>query len=198
MNSVRSERAARGDRGFTLIEVLVALVIVTLGMAALLSTLSASADGASWQRDKTFAEWVALNRLAEARLALQRPTKGTTDGEVELAGRKWKWSQEVLETEVKGVLRIDVSVRPSDVAGAGDRAWFTTVSGITGDALAPPNGSLDPFAQLPTGGPGGPGGRRPGVNPEQPGNGGGARQPTQPPNQQPIVQPIDPSPNPTD
>jgi len=192
MNGLRHRHS-----GFTLIEVLVALAIVTLGMAALLSTLSASAEGASWQRDKTFAEWVALNRLAEARLALQRPTKGKSDGEVELAGRKWKWSQEVVETEIKGVMRIDVSVRPSDVASSGDRAWFTTVSGITGDALAPPSGALDPFAQLPAGpgGPGGPG--RPGANPEQPGNGGGARPPAQPPNQQPIVRPVDP-PNTTD
>src|SRR5262245_19409071 len=103
MNRVRAQHAARRERGFTLIEVLVALIIAPLGTAALLSTLSTSADNASWQRDKTFAEWVALNRIAEARLALTRPTKGTSDGEVELAGRKWKWSQEVVETEIKGV-----------------------------------------------------------------------------------------------
>jgi general secretion pathway protein I len=183
-------------RGFTLIEVLVALAIVAIGMAALLSTLSSSADGASYQRDKTFAEWVALNRLAEVRLALQRPSKGKTDGEVELAGRKWKWSQEVLETEIKGVMRIDVSVRPSDVGGISDRAWFTTVSGITGDALALPRGDLDPFSAAPPGpgGPGGPGGPRNG----QPGTGGEGS-----PNQKPAPQPQPPptgtpSPNPTE
>ncbi|HEY1283369.1 MAG TPA: type II secretion system minor pseudopilin GspI [Steroidobacteraceae bacterium] len=189
--------SSRQPRGFTLIEVLVALAIVTLGMAALLSTLSSSADGAAYQRDKTFAEWVALNRLAETRLALQRPTKGTSDGEVELAGRKWKWSQEVMETEIKGVMRIDVSVRPSDVPSAGDRSWFTTVSAITGDALVPPSGALDPFAQQRSGGPpGGPGGpTRPGVNPE-PGTGGTRPPPNQTP--QPSPPPTVRPPNTTD
>jgi general secretion pathway protein I len=145
--------SARPQRGFTLLEVLVALAIVTVGMAALLSALSSSADSATYLRDKTFAEWVALNRIEEVRLALQRPQKGKTNGEAELAGRKWKWQQEILETQVKGILRIDVSVKPAEVAGDGN--WYTTVSGISGDALAQPRGSIDYFARVPQPGPGG-------------------------------------------
>ena len=141
------------QRGFTLLEVLVALAIVTVGMAALLSALSSSADSATYLRDKTFAEWVALNRIEEVRLALQRPQKGKTDGEVEMAGRRWKWQQEVLETEIKGILRIDVSARPSEVAS--DSSWYTTISGISGDSLALPRGDIDYFARVP----------QPGTNP---------------------------------
>lgn len=152
-------------RGFTLIEVLVALAIVALGMAALMTALGSSADSVSYQRDKTFAEWVALNRVEEVRLALQRPTKGKSEGEAEMAGRKWRWAQEVLETEVKGILRVDVSVRPSDAPGGKDSGWYTTVSGISGDALAPPRGDMDPFGIPPQ--PTGPGGANPGTN--QPG-----------------------------
>ena len=186
---------ARRSRGFTLIEVLVALAIVTVGMAALLSALSSSADSASYQRDKTFAEWVALNRLEEVRLALQRPTKGKSDGDVELAGRKWKWSQEVLETEVKGIMRVDVSVRELNVPGANENSWLTTVSGITGDALAFPRGDLDPFsAAPPSGGPGGPGGGA-GEQPGGPRTGqpGGALQPapSPPPNPGTPLNPTD-------
>jgi general secretion pathway protein I len=148
-------------RGFTLIEVLVALAIVTVGMAALLSALSSSADAATFLRDKTFAEWVALNRIEEVRLGAQMPQKGKSDGDAELAGRKWKWKQEVLETEVPGILRIDVSVKPAEVAG--DSNWYTTVSGIRGNALASPSGLIDFYGRPPAGGPGGPGG--PGGNP---------------------------------
>ena len=53
-------------RGFTLIEVLVALVIVAIGMAAVLGALSSSANTLSFLRDKTFAQWVALNQIAHA------------------------------------------------------------------------------------------------------------------------------------
>jgi general secretion pathway protein I len=146
-------------RGFTLIEVLVALAIVAIGMAALLAALGSSADSITYQRDKSFAEWVALNRIAEARVATKRPTKGAKNsGEVEMAGVKWRWQEEVLETEVKGILRIDVSVRPASIPGDKDEGWYTTVTGIVGDALAPPRGDMDPFgAPMQQGGPGGEG-----------------------------------------
>ena len=58
--------------GFTLIEVLVALAIVAIGMAAVLGALNSSADTVSYLRDKTFAQWVALNRIAGLRLSGQR------------------------------------------------------------------------------------------------------------------------------
>lgn len=140
---VRARSRAAG--GFTLVEVLVALAIVTLGMAALLTALGSSADSISYLRDKTLAEWVALNRLAEVRLAVQRPTKGKTEGETEMAGEKWKWAQEVTETEIKGILRIDVSARPASAPGGPKAQWYTTVSGIVGDALALPRGDMDPY-----------------------------------------------------
>jgi general secretion pathway protein I len=144
-------------RGFTLVEVLVALAIVAIGMAALLAALGSSADSATYQRDKTFAEWVALNRIEEVRLALQRPSKGKSEGESEMAGVKWKWAQEVLETEVKGILRVDVSAKPAD-AQLGKDVWYTTVSAIVGDALASPRGDMDPYGAPLQAAPGGPGG----------------------------------------
>ena len=195
--------AARASRatGFTLLEVLVALVIVTVGMGALLSALSSSAESTGYLRDKTLAEWVALNHIEEVRLALQRPKKGKTDGEAEMAGRDWTWAQEVVETEVKGILRIDVSVRPKDAPGDKDTTWYTTVSAIVGDALAAPRGDMDAYAasmQTGTGGtqtPGGTlGGQQPG-NPGQP-----IVRPITTPNDPPAEQPTLPGPpaNPTD
>lgn len=168
MTAYRATTLVR-TRGFTLLEVLVALAIVALGMAALMTALSSAADSTTYLRDKTFAEWVALNRIEEVRLAQQRPQKGDSEGEMELAGRKWQWKQEVLETEVEGILRIDVRVRPKELASDSDTNWFTTISGITGDALASPSGVISYFERKPdSGGPGGPGpgnSPRPGPNP---------------------------------
>src|ERR1700694_5585676 len=56
------------SRGFTLVEVLVAVVIVAFGMGAVLPALTSAADNVSRMREKSFAEWVALNQLATARL----------------------------------------------------------------------------------------------------------------------------------
>ncbi len=144
-------------RGFTLIEVLVALAIVAIGMAAVLGALSSSADTVSRLRDKTFAQWFAMNRIATLRLSGQAPPTGKSNGDDDYAGRKWHWAQEVVTTEVPGVERIDVNVRPADVKVENeDSGWLTTVSGIWGDAVGIPNGyQPDWGAQLPRGAPGG-------------------------------------------
>lgn len=144
-------------RGFTLIEVLVALAIVAVGMAAVLGALSSSAGTVSYLRDKTFAQWFAMNRIATLRLSGQAPPTGKSDGDDDYAGRKWHWAQEVVTTEVPGVERIDVNVRPADSKPEKeDSGWFTTVSGIWGDAVGIPNGfQPDWGAQLPLGAPGG-------------------------------------------
>ncbi len=129
--------------GFTLIEVLVALAIVTVGMAAVLATLTSSARTVSYLRDKTFANWVALNQIALVRISGQLPAPGKSDGDVDFAGRKWHWQQEVSTTQVPGMVRMDVSVRPADAGSSdSDRGWYATLSGISGDALGLPRGDL--------------------------------------------------------
>jgi general secretion pathway protein I len=129
-------------RGFTLIEVLVALAIVAIGMAAVLGALTSSANTSVYMRDKTFAQWVALNQIALLRLSGQMTPSGNSDGDTDFAGRKWHWRREVTATQVPGVVRIDVKVRPAEIKGDDDNGWFTTVSGIQGDAVGVPNGYL--------------------------------------------------------
>jgi len=144
-----SARRSAG-RGFTLIEVLVALAIVTVGMAAVLGTLTSSANTAVYLRDKTFANWVALNQIALVRISGQLPAPGKSDGDTDFAGRKWHWHQEVSTTQVPGMVRMDVSVRPADVNSSdSDRGWYATLSGISGDAVGLPRGDLPDWgAQL--------------------------------------------------
>jgi len=146
VNEHRSARCgiSRGPRrrGFTLIEVLVALAIVTIGMAAVLGALTSSANTSAYMRDKTFAQWVALNQIALLRLSGQMTPTGNSDGDTDFAGRKWHWRREVTATQVPGVVRIDVKVRPAEIKADDDNGWFTTVSGIQGDAVGVPNGYL--------------------------------------------------------
>jgi type II secretion system protein I len=128
----------RAQRAFTLIEVLVALAIVAIGMAAVLESISSSADSAVYLRDKTLAEWIALNQLSQARLNAQPPALGTTDGELDYAGRHWRWRQDVSDGGFPGILRIDVSVQQADTPKGEDAPWIASVSGALGNALAPP------------------------------------------------------------
>lgn len=131
--------------GFTLIEVLVALVIVVVGMSALMGALTSSARTVTYMQDKTFAEWVALNQIANVRIALvqggQIPPTGNTNGDIDFANRSWHWRQEVVDSQVPGIRRIDVKVRPKEIKGGDDDSWYVTVSGLAGNALGAPGTS---------------------------------------------------------
>ena len=123
--------------GFTLIEVLVALAIVAIGMAAVIGAVGSSADTAAYLRDKTFANWIALNQLEQARLGNRMPAKGTTEGELDYAGHHWRWQQDVNDFAFPGMIRIDVKVQQADTAKGKDAPWIGSVTGAMGDALAP-------------------------------------------------------------
>ena len=66
-------RAGRGARGFTLVEILVALAILAVALAAGMRAVAQSADGATLLKQRTLALWVAQNRLAAAQLATPWP-----------------------------------------------------------------------------------------------------------------------------
>lgn len=99
--------------GFTLVEVMVALVVVAIVLPALLLTLSQQLDGLRYLDDRAHAQWVAANRLAELRLVLDAKgtlQRGTTSGTESMAGRDWYWWSEGTETPVPGFYRYEIAV----------------------------------------------------------------------------------------
>ena len=117
--------AERPGRGFTLVEVLVALAIVALAVPALLFALDQQVDGTGYLRDKSLARLVASNKLTEVRLlaaARGQLLSGSESGEARLAGRDWSWWLDSEATEVPGFNRIAVRVALTrgDRFGGGD------------------------------------------------------------------------------
>lgn len=100
----------RRVRGFTLIEVLIALVFLALAMSAIIATVGVSIRNAAELQDKTFAHWVAMNELTTLRLALAWPAVGTQKGNAEMAGQKWDWQTAVSTTQDPDLLRVDIDV----------------------------------------------------------------------------------------
>jgi len=146
----------RRVRGFTLIEVLVALVLVALGMGAVMTALTSAAQSTLQLREKSFAEWVGLNQLATVRLSHALPATGKSDGEVEFAGSGWHWHQEVSDMDIPGLKRIVIQVRHAGDEVPKDR-WLATVAGFRGDAVRTPLGVLSGWdSGASPGGPGGP------------------------------------------
>lgn len=103
--------APYGAAGFTLIEVLAAVAVLAIAMAALISGMARYADSAGYLREKTVALAIAHNRLTEIELEPGWPSEGNSDGEVEMAGAKWKWRVEVKKTTDEHLRRIDIHVQ---------------------------------------------------------------------------------------
>lgn len=131
-----SEATPAAERGFTLIEVLAALVIVSLGMLGVIQAVSQTASNSVYLRDKTLAHWIAMNRLTEVRLAQAAPALSKTSDELDYAGRRWRWTMEVQETAVESMRRIDVRVSLADAGDEGSA--LAMITGFYGDAIAKP------------------------------------------------------------
>ncbi|MEO5341905.1 MAG: type II secretion system minor pseudopilin GspI [Gammaproteobacteria bacterium SHHR-1] len=97
-------------RGFTLLEVLVALAVVALAMLALVQTGSRVAFNASGLQQRTLAHWVAQDVLTQTRLAQDWPELGQSDGETEQLAQTWYWALEVSQTEDADMRRLEVRV----------------------------------------------------------------------------------------
>jgi general secretion pathway protein I len=183
----------RRQRGFTLIEVVVALIVVSLGMLAVIETVGSTARNSTYLRDKTIAHWVAMNKLTEVRLQPNAPAVDKSSDEVEMAGREWRWTVEVKQTPVETIRRIDVSVRPAE---APEKSSMASVSGFYGTAVAPAGTATIVWK----GSPEGAGGRRRGSRVGEDDQESGGGQPSPPPNGQPSnpepgeVVPPDPEP----
>jgi general secretion pathway protein I len=138
--------------GFTLIEVLAALVIVALGMMGVIEAVTQSARNGTYLREKTLAHWIAMNVVTERRLSASPPAIGKSSDEVEFAGTRWKYDLTTTQTQVETMRRMDVSVRQAD---SPEGTSLVTVSGFYGTAIGPAGGTSVAWAGVGGTGPGG-------------------------------------------
>ena len=127
----------RPSLGFTLIEVMVALVIVSLALAGVAASMGQMIDTANTMRDRTFASWIAQNQITQMRLAGVMPEVGESDGEVDFANTAWAWTADVSETGVENLMKVDVTVY---YAGFDDP--IRQVTGFIGEPVAPGQSNL--------------------------------------------------------
>ena len=100
------------EAGFTLVEVLAALLIFSFAIIGLTHSGTESVRAITILEHKTYAGIVADNRIVQARL---KPLKiGVSTGEETAAGRNYEWREEISETESRGFYRILVTIRERD------------------------------------------------------------------------------------
>ncbi len=122
----------RAFKGFTLVEVMVALTIVAFSLTAIAASMNQMIDAANTMRERTYASWIAQNKIAEMRLANVQPEVSTTTGDVTYANSEWTWRAVVSESGIENFYRVDVSV-----SQVGRDYEIRTVTGFIGEPGVP-------------------------------------------------------------
>ncbi len=117
-------------QGFTLLEVIVALAVIAFSLAAAASAVSNSAGTASSLQQRTYAHWVAMNKMTELHATKKWPSTSTTKGSTLMARHEWFWSVKVSKTPNQKIRRVDVRVR----ADENDESPLVTLTGFIGQS----------------------------------------------------------------
>jgi len=105
-----------------------------MGLAALMVAVSGTARTSGFLRDKTLAQWMALNRLSEVRLNLNKFGQNTDTGELNFANRTWHYDTRYFDTSIPSMKRVVVRVYAGDAKTKGNP--LVEATGFLGGALA--------------------------------------------------------------
>lgn len=117
-------KSPKKRKGFTLIEVMVAMAVFAIAGVALISSTSTHFTNLSLLETRMIANWVASNQLVEASLDESWPLKNNKKGKVELAGREWFWQQTIAKTNDKNMSQVSIEVRLDET----DESSLTSIS----------------------------------------------------------------------
>ena len=101
-------------RGFTLIEMLVAIAIVGVIGAGISTAIGGMANQTRGLEQRTLANWIASNHLTRMRMLQRREAQslaeGTEQTRLVFADRQWEVETKIKTTEHPWIRRIEVSV----------------------------------------------------------------------------------------
>jgi general secretion pathway protein I len=100
----------RGQAGFTLLEMLVALAVFSLAALALIRLQSVTIRTAADLDSKVLAQIVARNLMVGWQTDPEPPSLGQAEGDVENAGQRWHWTREASKLDDPRLMRVDLRV----------------------------------------------------------------------------------------
>lgn len=100
--------------GFTLVEVLVALAILAIALAAAMRTLHLTTDSAQETKLRLLATWVAQNQLAASTAKHEFPAPGISNGTLDYAGVKFAWQHNISGTPNAAFRKLEIRVTKTD------------------------------------------------------------------------------------
>lgn len=106
-----SEAVMKSDRGFSLIELLVAVSILALAAVSLLESQTQAISITSQLEQRSLASIVAENRLNLALGLIEEPVPGTRSGNEDQMGATFRWQETIRPAPGGDLTIIEVTVR---------------------------------------------------------------------------------------
>lgn len=121
-----SRTPGAGGAGFTLLEVLVALAVLALSLAAAIRASGAYVGNQAYLQERTLAHWVARNTLTELQLETQWASTGSRSDSARMADLDWEWRATISDTPDQDLRRVEISI------WLGDKAKGEPLAGLSG------------------------------------------------------------------
>lgn len=102
-------------RGFLLLEVLVAIAVLAIALAALLAAAALETRSLADQKERAIARLVASNAIEELKLAEPWPAPGRRSGRVRMAGQEWRVELIIAATDEPTLRRVESRVARADM-----------------------------------------------------------------------------------
>ncbi|MGI9289649.1 MAG: type II secretion system minor pseudopilin GspI [Gammaproteobacteria bacterium] len=134
---------SEAQRGFTLIEVVVALAVVIIAFMAMYGSMMQSVATTTLMQEKTIATWIAFDRITELRINNEFPDDDERTDELEMAGQEWVYTIEFVPTQSDNILQVIVKVSPA--------LEPDNILGLASGALVRPQAGTEAGAQPPEG-----------------------------------------------
>lgn len=126
---IKRHSKANRSKGFTILEVLIAMAILAVAGAAVVRSAGEHLNAITMLKQVTFSSWVAENRLVEIQLDAKWPPSNNKKGKMEMAGRDWYWQQVVETVGDKKMRKVTVMVMENE----GDKEPVYELSTYLGD-----------------------------------------------------------------
>lgn len=101
------------QKGFTLIEVLLALAIIAIALTAILKVTAQNIENTQRIKEKSISHWIAMQAVTMIQLGLItiEPSQEATQV-TKMLHQKWYWRAKLSETPIKKMQQITITMSP--------------------------------------------------------------------------------------
>jgi general secretion pathway protein I len=86
------------------------MLVISIALTALIKATTQTVNVTQHLQNKTFSQWVALNKFTELQISKQSIRAGNYEGSSEMANQQWFWEMNVSKTVQKSLLRVEINV----------------------------------------------------------------------------------------